>query len=166
MVEDRKMVEENRSLRPSPFADLPFDPWPAVLPRTSADPMLPFAIGLADDLILRLPEERWPIFTRRLNHHCGSRPYLTALARDDAWRHDVDGNPVMAVSDVDRLAAAIRLFEIAIRKGSANVEAQAQPLVERAKTVMAREAASGETPVAPTGRVGQGGRPILSLKQA
>jgi hypothetical protein len=159
------MAEENRSLRPSPFADLPFDPWPAVLPRTSADPMLPFAIGLADDLLLRLPEERWPIFKRRLNHHCGSRPYLTTLANDDARRHDVDGNPVMAVSDLDRLTAAIRLLEIAVRKGSANVEAQAPPLIEQAKAVM-RAIASVKAPAESTGRVGQGGRPILSLKQA
>jgi hypothetical protein len=43
-----------RPTKPSPFADLPFDSWPAVLPKTSEDPVLPLAIGIADDLMLRL----------------------------------------------------------------------------------------------------------------
>jgi hypothetical protein len=72
-----------------------------------------------------------------------------------AWRRcDVDGNPTIAVSDVDRLAAAIRLLEITIRKESA------------AKEVMARKAAAAKAPPEPIARVGHGGRPILSLKQA
>jgi sRNA-binding protein len=145
----------------SPFIDLPFDPWPAVLPRTSADPVAPFAIGLADDLLLRLPEERWPTLRHRLKWYCSSRLYLTALAGDAGWRHDVDGNRVAPVGDVDRLAAAIRLLEITIRKGSANVKAEAAPLVEQAKMVV-RERANAK---APAGRVDQGGRPILSRKQ-
>jgi hypothetical protein len=42
-----------RPTKPSPFADLPFDSRPAV-PKTSEDPVLPLAIGIADDLMLRL----------------------------------------------------------------------------------------------------------------
>jgi hypothetical protein len=160
------MKTDSNTPWPSPFVDLPFDPWPAVLPRTGADLMLPFALGISDDLMLRLPEERWPALRRSLKHHCGARPYLLALAGDGAWRHDVDGNRVMAVSDIDRLGAAIRLLEIAIRKGAVNVETQAASLVEQAKTVLARKAAGVKAPADPTERVGQSGRPTLSLKQA
>ena len=81
-------------------------------------------------------------------------PHLVSLAADGAWRHDVEKNAVMAESDVDRLAAAIRLLEITIRKESA------------AKEVMARKAAAAKAPPEPIARVGHGGRPILSLKQA
>jgi hypothetical protein len=84
--------------------------------------------------------------------------------RDGAQRCDVNGDPVMPVSSIDKLAAAIRLLELSIRKGPARVAAEAQPLVDQAKEVLARQAVAMKAPSEPIERVGQGGRPILSLK--
>jgi hypothetical protein len=60
------------------------------------------------------------------------------------------------VSEADKLFAAIRLLEIAIRKGSVDAKVQASRLVERAK-----EHASMEPATAPDS---QRGRPTLSIK--
>jgi sRNA-binding protein len=144
--------------RLSPFSGLPFDPWPAVLPRTHDDPILPFAIGIVDDLLLRLPEPHWPAAREALRKHCGSRPYLQALASEGAWRCDVDGNPIAQVSDIGRLVAAIKLLELAIRKTGAHVKAEAAPLVAQAK-IYARVSAKAPTE-------SPGPRPSISLKRA
>jgi sRNA-binding protein len=131
--------------KPSPFAVLPFSsPWPAVLPKTSDDPIMPLMLGIADDLLLRLDETHWRAAREALRKHCGSRPYLRALASEGAWRHDVDANPVAPVTDVQQLVAAVKLLEITIRKAPAPLRAEAAPLVAQAKAMCVRPA----TPVA------------------
>ena len=117
---------------PSAFANLPFDPWPAMLPRTTQDPVLPFAIGIYEDLALQLPEEHWPQLQEALGRHCRSRRYLEALATDGTQRHDIDGKPAGLVSDTDRLNASTQLLAIAIRMASTKPnETPAAPAVSK-----------------------------------
>jgi sRNA-binding protein len=113
-----KTVMPNKPAWPSAFAGLPFDPWPALLPRTTQDAVMPFAIGVYEDLALRLPEEHWPALQEALGRHCRSRRYLEALATDGTQRHDTDGKPLGLVSDIDRLNASTQLLAIAIRMAS------------------------------------------------
>jgi len=92
--------------RPSEFAALPFDPWPAVLPR-ARHPLLalPLAIGLYTQLQARLPIEMHRKLSHRLRDYCHSLRYQHALAHADSQHHDIDGRPVEPVSEVHRKGA-------------------------------------------------------------
>jgi sRNA-binding protein len=179
--------------RPSPFALLPFAPWPAGLPRTSDDPVYPLQIGIFDELALMLPDEsHWAALRTALGWHCSTAAYLRAVSADGAQRHAVDGHPVAPVSDLDKLTGAIRLLAMSLRRATPEHAAQAKPLLEKAKVVAkviapapdqrpsgtpqnaVHEAPAGEmavlgppgAPQRPIKGEGYGGRPVISLRRA
>jgi hypothetical protein len=87
-----------------------FTSWPAVL--NGARPR-PFVIGISADFEARRdPDRSRPVTVQRLLAHVTASPlYLRALARPGSMRHDIDGNPVDAVSDEHRAEAMARLAE-------------------------------------------------------
>jgi hypothetical protein len=133
-----------------------------MLPKTNADLVVPFAIGIADDLMLRLPEERWPDLRCRLQRHCNSRPISSASPptapggmtskKTQSWRKATStGSP--PPSDCSRSPSTILRAATSFAwliSGAASAPPFADPLWSPSLT---------------SGRVGQGGRPILSLKQ-
>ena len=151
-------AERAKQSKPSPFAALPFDPWPAALPRMDDDPALPLVIGAGDDLALRLPEEHWAALRKALSWYCSRRAYLLALACEDAMRFDIDGRAIEPVDEIARLVAAVRLLERALRNAAQKPKAQAAPLVERAKALTPR--------LPPRAAPPRGRRPIITLKRA
>lgn len=83
-----------------------------ILPSTSGDPILPFAIGLFDEIRLLLkPEVNVTALRRAVGAFVHSKRYYFASAQPDSMRHTIDGIAVEPVSDVDRLAARQRLTE-------------------------------------------------------
>ena len=93
----------------------------------------------------RLDSARWP---RR--HRAIALRVKRATA--NAMRFGLDGHSVAPVSEADKLVAAIRLLEAAIRKAPADLRVKTAPLLEKARTV-----------ANPT-RFARDGRPVLSLK--
>jgi sRNA-binding protein len=92
--------------RSSKFASLPFDPWPAVLPRThDRHLVLPLALGLHGQLQARLPAELHGELEQKLRKYCRSPWYQRAVADENSQRHDIDGRPVEPVSEAHRESA-------------------------------------------------------------
>ena len=65
-------------------------------------------------MFARPPSNAGPTSTKRallaaLNRYAASKPYLQALARKGAWRHDIDGAPVAKVAEAERARALARL---------------------------------------------------------
>ncbi len=134
---------------------LPFTTWPKVLPKTKDDPVLAFAVGLHDDLMLMLDEAHWPALKKALGRYCSSAAYWRALAADGSQRHDVDGRAVGPVDPTDRLAASVLLLarEVHFAKtdaGKAAVLTKVEAVVEQAM---------------PT-RIAPSGRKVITLKRA
>jgi sRNA-binding protein len=94
------------------FNDLPWSKWPEVLPRTPDDEALPLKVGIYDDLVALLPEDSdtRKAFRRAMGKYARSFRYLDAVASDSAMRHDIDGNPVGPVSELDRHSASLELY--------------------------------------------------------
>jgi len=77
-----------------------------VLPTTSEHEVLPFAIGLFEELkAMRNAEVSVSALRRATSAYVHSRRYYLASARDGAMRHGLDGRPGEPVSDRDRAAA-------------------------------------------------------------
>jgi sRNA-binding protein len=94
------------------FNDLPWSKWPEVLPRTPDDEALPLKVGIYDDLVDLLPDD-WDTrkaFRRAMGKYARSFRYLDAVASDSAMRHDINGNPVGPVSELDRHSASLELY--------------------------------------------------------
>jgi len=94
------------------FNDLPWSRWPEVLPRTPDDEALPLKVGIYDDLVALLPADNdtRKAFRRAMGKYARSFRYLDAVASDCAMRHDIDGNPVGPVSELDRHSASLELY--------------------------------------------------------
>ncbi|PDS99342.1 ProQ/FINO family protein [Rhizobium sp. S9] len=92
-----------------------------VLPAKPGDPVLPFAVGLFNELRPLLKPEAGVTTLRRATAafvHC--RRYYFASAQPDSMRHNIDGEPVEPLSAEDRLVAQKRFLSL---KQSAKVEA-------------------------------------------
>ncbi|WP_042120038.1 ProQ/FINO family protein [Rhizobium etli] len=98
-----------------------------VLPAKPGDPVLPFAVGLFNELRPLLKPEAGVTTLRRATAafvHC--RRYYFASAQPDSMRHNIDGEPVEPLSAEDRLVAQKRFLSL---KQSAKVEAPEPALV-------------------------------------
>ncbi|MBB2719211.1 UNVERIFIED_ORG: hypothetical protein GGE64_004927 [Rhizobium etli] len=92
-----------------------------VLPAKPGDPVLPFAVGLFNELRPLLNPEAGVTTLRRATAayvHC--RRYYFASAQPDSMRHNIDGEPVEPLSAEDRLVAQKRFLSL---KQSAKAEA-------------------------------------------
>lgn len=92
-----------------------------VLPAKPGDPVLPFAVGLFNELRPLLKPEAGVTTLRRATAayvHC--RRYYFASAQPDSMRHNIDGDPVEPLSGEDRLVAQKRFLSL---KQSAKAEA-------------------------------------------
>jgi hypothetical protein len=92
-----------------------------VLPAKPGDPVLPFAVGLFNELRPLLKPEAGVTTLRRATAayvHC--RRYYFASAQPDSMRHNIDGEPVEPLSAEDRLVAQKRFLSL---KQSAKAEA-------------------------------------------
>jgi sRNA-binding protein len=93
------------------FNDLPWSRWPDVLPRTPEDDVLPLKLGIGSELEELLPDnEARRAFRRAVFKYTRSFRYLDAVSADGASRHDIDGNPVALVSELDRHSASLELY--------------------------------------------------------
>ncbi len=119
------------------FNDLPWLKWPEVLPRTPDDEALPLKVGIYDDLVALLPEDSdtRKAFRRAMGKYARSFRYLDAVASDNAMRHDIGGNPVWPVSELDRHSASLELYR--------------RTVIDRSK---ARKAERNQEPAANEGR--------------
>lgn len=73
------------------------------------------------------------ILQRALMKMVRTMSYLTALASDEAWRHDLQGAPVEPVDAVHRLAASIELLS---RTGAPAARAEASEPLKPVQAVM------------------------------
>ena len=84
-----------------------------VLPAKPGDPVLPFAVGLFNELRPLLKPDAGVTTLRRATAayvHC--RRYYFASAQPDSMRHNLDGKPVEALSEEDRLVAQKRFLSL------------------------------------------------------
>ncbi|MFS8148359.1 ProQ/FINO family protein [Rhizobium sp. BR 249] len=84
-----------------------------VLPAKPGDPVLPFAVGLFNELRPLLKPDAGVTTLRRATAayvHC--RRYYFASAQPDSMRHNLDGEPVEALSEEDRLVAQKRFLSL------------------------------------------------------
>ncbi|MDF0699278.1 ProQ/FINO family protein [Rhizobium sp. MC63] len=84
-----------------------------VLPAKPGDPVLPFAVGLFNELRPLLKPEAGVTTLRRATAayvHC--RRYYFASAQPDSMRHNIDGEPVDPLSAEDRLVAQKRFLSL------------------------------------------------------
>ncbi|OWV72873.1 ProQ/FINO family protein [Rhizobium sp. R339] len=84
-----------------------------VLPAKPGDPVLPFAVGLFNELRPLLKPDAGVTTLRRATAayvHC--RRYYFASAQPDSMRHNLDGEPVQALSEEDRLVAQKRFLSL------------------------------------------------------
>ncbi|MBY4612721.1 ProQ/FINO family protein [Rhizobium sp. 268] len=97
-----------------------------VLPAKPGDPILPFAVGLFNELRPLLKADAGVTTLRRATAayvHC--RRYYFASAQPDSMRHGVDGVPFEALSSEDRLVAQKRF--LSLKQNNGKVEAPEQP---------------------------------------
>ncbi|MBB3137894.1 sRNA-binding protein [Rhizobium pisi] len=84
-----------------------------VLPAKPGDPVLPFAVGLFNELRALLKPDAGVTTLRRATAayvHC--RRYYFASAQPDSMRHNLDGEPVEPLSEEDRLVAQKRFLSL------------------------------------------------------
>ncbi|MDO3436416.1 ProQ/FINO family protein [Rhizobium sp. CBN3] len=84
-----------------------------VLPAKAGDPVLPFAVGLFNELRPLLKPDAGVTTLRRATAayvHC--RRYYFASAQPDSMRHNIDGGPVEPLSEEDRLVAQKRFLSL------------------------------------------------------
>ncbi|ARO33546.1 conjugation repressor FinO/ProQ protein (plasmid) [Rhizobium sp. NXC14] len=84
-----------------------------VLPAKAGDPVLPFAVGLFNELRPLLKPDAGVTTLRRATAayvHC--RRYYFASAQPDSMRHNLDGEPVEPLSEEDRLVAQKRFLSL------------------------------------------------------
>jgi sRNA-binding protein len=94
------------------FNDLRWSKWPEVFPRTLNDEVLPLKVGIYDELVALLPgdSDTRQAFRRTRGKYARSFRYLAAVVNDSAMRHDIDGNSVGPVSELDRHSASLELY--------------------------------------------------------
>lgn len=79
---------------------------PGVLPQAEGDPVRVFAVGIHDTFaVCRRPEVDEATVAKTLGAYVRTFAYRLAMAQPNSMRHDVDGNPVEAVRDTERLRA-------------------------------------------------------------
>ena len=96
-----------------------------VLPAKPGDPVLPFAVGLFNELRALLKPDAGVTTLRRATAayvHC--RRYYFASAQPDSMRHDIDGRPVEPLSAADRLAAQKSFLDVKRQLMRASIERQ------------------------------------------
>lgn len=99
-----------------------------ILPSEPGDPVLPFALGLFNDIrSLLKPGCGVTVLRRATAAYVYSRRYYFASAQPDAMRHDLDGNPTEPVSAQDRLAAQKTFTGLAHSHREARPAASASP---------------------------------------
>ncbi|ANM07517.1 MULTISPECIES: ProQ/FINO family protein [Rhizobium] len=84
-----------------------------VLPAKPGDPVLPFVVGLFNELRPLLKPDAGVTALRRATAayvHC--RRYYFASAQPDSMRHNLEGEPVEALSQEDRLVAQKRFLSL------------------------------------------------------
>lgn len=99
----------------------------SVLPNAEGDVVRPFKIGIGPEIKARLkPDTPGVQLNRVLHRYTRSAAYLLACAQSDALRHDIAGNPVEPVSDLDRLSArnGFRAMRARIKQRRTEREAQ------------------------------------------
>ncbi|WP_064708434.1 ProQ/FINO family protein [Rhizobium bangladeshense] len=102
-----------------------------VLPTKPGDSILPFAVGLFNELRPLLKPDAGVTTLRRATAayvHC--RRYYFASAQPDSMRHNLDGEPVEPLSQEDRLVAQKRF--LSLKQSAAKAET-----LERAPVVPA-----------------------------
>jgi len=78
----------------------------AVLPSKEGDIIRPFRVGIGEDIKLLLrPNAELKELRNALRRYAYSAQYLQALAQADSMRHEINGEPVLPVSDEDRAHA-------------------------------------------------------------
>lgn len=78
----------------------------AVLPKVEGDLVLPFRVGVGADIEMLLRPDASPKDLRKaLRRYAHSAGYLFASAQPDAYRHEINGEAVEPVSEVDRINA-------------------------------------------------------------
>ncbi|MGF6178368.1 ProQ/FINO family protein [Ensifer sp. 4252] len=104
----------------------------AILPAKVGDPIRPFALGLWNDIRpLLKPEISVTALRKAMATYVHSRSYQIAVARSGSLRHDINGQPVEPVSDVDRLDALKKYEGFKARDGSSTLP-PASPLATSA----------------------------------
>jgi|APTNR8051073442_1049403.scaffolds.fasta_scaffold03721_4 sRNA-binding protein len=131
----------------------------ATYPATfSPDAPPPLKIGIHVDLLARHPDLDPAILRQALKRHCERRAYQIALARDGAFRVDLDGQPAGEVLEDQRKFAKVKLNAWKRTKGTKS-PAPATPAPTPAPT----PPPPPELPESPPAAVP--GRPVLRLKK-
>ncbi|MBB4195416.1 sRNA-binding protein [Rhizobium aethiopicum] len=110
-----------------------------VLPTKAGDPVLPFAVGLFNELRPLLKPDAGVTTLRRATAayvHC--RRYYFASAQPDSMRHNIDGEPVEPLSEEDRLVAQKRFLSLKQSAAKAE-EAEPAPVVVPAPVLSKNE---------------------------
>jgi sRNA-binding protein len=98
-----------------------------ILPRHEGDQVLPFALGLWDEICNRAkPETSRTALRKATSSYTHRKSYLYASAQPDAMRHDIEGSPVEPVSAEDRYRA--QLAFLALREKYAKLAADNTPV--------------------------------------
>ncbi|MBX4949733.1 ProQ/FINO family protein [Rhizobium binae] len=100
-----------------------------VLPAKAGDPILPFAVGLFNELRPLLKPDAGVTTLRRATAayvHC--RRYYFASAQPDSMRHGLDGDPIEPLSAEDRLVAQKRFLSLKQNAGKAEAAEEAAPV--------------------------------------
>jgi sRNA-binding protein len=115
----------------------------AILPVQAGDPVKPFAVGLWKDIhALLRAGERTTALRRATGSYLHSKRYYFATAQPDSMRHDIDGNPIEAVSASDRIEAQKR-FSSLRQSGASEMThhvgeiAQPEPVLTKAEMIRA-----------------------------
>ena len=124
-----------------------------------ADAPLPLKVGVHHDILTRHPELDPAILKRALKRHCHRRKYQIALAKEGAYRVDLDGNLTDEVKPSERTFAQAKLR--ARNKPKVTKPSKAEPVPAQA----APPPTPAPTPPAPTPPLVPPGRPILRLKK-
>ncbi|MBB4508412.1 ProQ/FINO family protein [Rhizobium johnstonii] len=101
-----------------------------VLPAKAGDPVLPFAVGLFNELRPLLKPDAGVTTLRRATAayvHC--RRYYFASAQPDSMRHSLDGEPVEPLSSEDRLVAQKRFLSLKQTTGKTDAPEQTAPVL-------------------------------------
>jgi sRNA-binding protein len=100
-----------------------------VLPAKAGDPVLPFAVGLFNELRpLLKPDAGVTTLRRATAAYVHGRRYYFASAQPDSMRHGLDGEPVEPLSPEDRLVAQNRFLSLKQATGKADAPEQTAPV--------------------------------------
>jgi len=107
-----------------------------VLPSHAEDEVLPFAIGLFEELkVIRKPEVSISSLRKATSAYVHSRRYYLASARAGAMRFDIDGTPVEPVSDADREAVRASIRSLDEAHGRRDRQPSPPPVIDKATRI-------------------------------